>query len=122
VPECEILAATHAVRNFIRTREFFRIAAALETGAEHDMWSFQRYAKWLDNRTGWSLPAQISEPPDNEPSETAIGVSPLPPNVTAQKSPKRSVGSVPVPTAKEGSRIEIEPVEGGLGKILKKLE
>ena len=122
VPECEILVATHAVRNFIRTREFFRIAAALETGADHDMWSFQRYAKWLDNRTNWSLPAQISEPPDNEPPETAIGVSPLLPNVTALKSPKRSAGPIPVSAAKEGSRIEIEPVEGGLGKILKKLE
>src|SRR5580692_5150348 len=45
VPECEILVATHAVRNFIRTRDFFKIASALETGADHDMWSFQRYVK-----------------------------------------------------------------------------
>ena len=86
------------------------------------MWSFQRYAKWLDNRAGWSVPAQISEPPDNEPAETAIGASPFLPNVTAPKSPKRSAGPIPVSVAKEGSRIEIEPVEGGLGKILKKLE
>lgn len=122
VPECEILVATHAVRNFIRTREFFRIAAALETGADHDMWSFQRYTKWLDNRTGWSVPAQISEPPDNEPVEEAIGASPLLPNVTAPKPPKKSASPVPVSAAKEGRRIEIEPVEGGLGNILKKLE
>jgi twitching motility protein PilT len=45
VPECEILVATHAVKNFIRSREFFKISSALETGAEHGMWSFQRYAK-----------------------------------------------------------------------------
>ena len=122
VPECEILVATHAVRNFVRTREFFRIAAALETGGDHDMWSFQRYAKWLDNRTSWSVPAQISEPPDNEPAETATGASPLLPSATAPKSPKKSAGLTPASAAKEGSRIEIEPVEGGLGKILKKLE
>src|SRR6202789_1692909 len=58
VPECEILMATHAVKNFIRTREFFKIISALETGAENDMWTFQRYTKWLDSRTNWSLPDQ----------------------------------------------------------------
>ena len=122
VPECEILVATHAVKNFIRTREFFRIAAALETGADHDMWSFQRYAKWLDNRTSWSVPTQISEPPDNEPAEAGIGSALLPPNVAAPKLPRKNVGAAPVAPVKEGGRIEIEPVEGGLGKILKKLE
>src|SRR3989449_992565 len=35
VPECEILMATHAVKNFIRNRDFFKIISALETGAEH---------------------------------------------------------------------------------------
>src|SRR5229473_3025192 len=31
VPECEILIASHAVKNFVRTRDFFKIASALET-------------------------------------------------------------------------------------------
>src|SRR5262245_41734555 len=39
VPECEILTATNAVRNFIRNRDFFKISSSLETGAEHGMWS-----------------------------------------------------------------------------------
>src|SRR5262249_22486064 len=50
VPECEILMANHAVRNFIRNRDFFKIISAIETGAEHGMWSFQRYRSWLDSR------------------------------------------------------------------------
>src|ERR1039457_1530274 len=78
VPECEILVATHAVRNFVRTREFFRIAAALETGGDHDMWSFQRYAKWLDNRTQWVIPSQNPEPPDSEPAAATPDATPLP--------------------------------------------
>jgi twitching motility protein PilT len=118
VPECEILVATHAVKSFIRNREFFKIATALETGADHDMWSFQRYCKWLDNRTSWSFPGRISEPPDAEPAEA---VSPLP-IVLAPKSAKPGAGPAPTAAAKESGRIEIEPVEGGLGKILKKLE
>ena len=45
VPECEILVATHAVKNFIRNRDFFKIISAIETGADHGMWGFQRYCK-----------------------------------------------------------------------------
>src|SRR5579862_3862958 len=41
VPECEILMATHAVKNFVRNRDFFKITSSLETGAEHGMWTFQ---------------------------------------------------------------------------------
>src|SRR5436190_8759577 len=56
VPECEVLIATHAVKNFIRTRDFFKIASALETGAEHGMWTFQRYRTWMETRTNWHVP------------------------------------------------------------------
>src|ERR1043166_4419488 len=31
VPECEILIATHAIKNFIRNRDFFKIPSSLET-------------------------------------------------------------------------------------------
>src|ERR1017187_3007780 len=34
VPECEILVPTHAVKNFIRNRDFFKITSSLETGRE----------------------------------------------------------------------------------------
>src|SRR5213594_364377 len=58
VPECEILMATHAVKNFIRNRDFFKIISSLETGAEHGMWSFQRYRSWVESRTNWYIPGQ----------------------------------------------------------------
>ena len=122
VPECEILSATHAVKSLIRQRDFFKIASAIETGADHDMWSFQRYNKWLEQRTNWSLPGQNSEPPDNETSEPSGLVAAAPAMVHARKSTVKIPGHAPVTPVKEGSRIEIEPDEGGLGKILKKLE
>lgn len=122
VPECEILSATHAVKSLIRQRDFFKIASAIETGADHDMWSFQRYNKWLEQRTNWSLPGQNSEPPDNETSEPSGLVAAAPAMVHARKSTVKIPGHAPVMPVKEGSRIEIEPDEGGLGKILKKLE
>ncbi len=120
VPECEILLATHAVKNFIRTREFFKISTALETGAENDMWTFQRYAKWLDGRTNWSLPGQNSEPLENEPAEMVAPAPPLPPVASASKTFKKSSGEPQKTTTPEKSRIEIEPTEGGLQDILKK--
>jgi twitching motility protein PilT len=118
VPECEILVATHAVKNFIRTREFFKIASALETGADHGMWSFARYTKWLDGRTNWFVPGQNPEPAENEPVEN-VTYAPLPPMVSAPKLEKKNSGTTQNP-AKEKDRIEIEPVEGGLEKLLKK--
>ena len=121
VPECEILMATHAVKTFIRTREFFRIAAALETGADHDMWSFQRYAKWLDSRTNWFIPGQNPEPPDSETNEGTANASPLPPLV-APKPVKAGTSQKPAAPANASGRLEIEAVEGGLENILKNLQ
>jgi hypothetical protein len=114
--------ATLAVKNFIRTREFFKIISAVETGAEHGMWSFQRYAKWLETRTNFFVPDRNAEPPDSEPAETGFVSAPLPPVGAAQRTEKKSKTSVPVAGAKEGHRIDIEPVEGEFGKILKKPE
>jgi len=119
VPECEILVPTHAVKSFIRNRDFFKIINAIETGADSGMWTFQRYAKWLEGRTNFFVPGQSAEPPDSEPTETAPA-TPLPPIATAPKVEKK--GKVPSssPAANEGQRIEIEPEEGAFGKILKK--
>src|SRR5438132_10934535 len=77
VPECEILMATHAVKNFIRNREFFKIASSLETGADHGMWSFQRYRSWVDSRTNWYIPGQSPEPPDTESLEPPLRAAAL---------------------------------------------
>lgn len=125
VPECEILMATHAVKNFIRNGDFFKIVSSLETGAEHGMWSFQRYRTWLENRTNWSIPGQTAEPPDNEVPETTATPAILPAFTGTPKSPKQEKKVLPetpspAPSHRPGTRIEIEPVEGEFGKILKR--
>jgi hypothetical protein len=122
VPECEILVATHAVKNFIRNRDFFKIISAIETGADHGMWGFQRYCKWLETRNNLFVPGQGSELPDSEPAEATFVAAPLPSAVAAPRTEKKSRISPPAPGAKEGHRIEIEPVEGEFGKILKRPE
>jgi hypothetical protein len=84
------------------------------------MWTFQRYAKWLDNRAQWFIPGQSPEPPDTESAEPAAGL-PLPPASTAPKSHSAAIHKS-ADVAKAGGRLEIEAVEGGLENILKKLK
>ena len=121
VPECEVLMATHAVKNFIRNRDFFKIASALETGADKGMWSFQRYRGWLEGRRNWHIPDEGSEFPDTESSEPPSPVVSAPVKSSPTKPHKPSPPPQTAP-AKSASRIEIEPIEGGFEKILKKLE
>ena len=123
VPECEILMATHAVKNFIRTRDFFKIISALETGAEYGMWTFQRYAKWLDSRTNFFVPGETPEPPEARmPDDFPTAPPPLP--VSAPKMERKVPFAKPPIGAgvKDVQRIEIEPDESVFGKILKKRE
>jgi twitching motility protein PilT len=118
VPECEILMATHAVKNFIRTREFFKVITAIETGADHGMWTFQRYAKWLETRTNFFIPGQNAEPPDSEPAESLPATATLPALTTS--APRVVEKTAKTHSAHDSGRIEIEPIEGEFGKILKK--
>jgi twitching motility protein PilT len=117
VPECEVLMANHPVKNFIRTRDFFKIASVLETGAEHGMWTFQRYRTWLQNRQKWHMPNEPAEAPDSEPAGEASHLPPLPAPVKPGKT-----AAPEKPSTQTGGRIEIEPEEGDWGKILKKNE
>jgi twitching motility protein PilT len=112
VPECELLLPTNPVKAHIRNRDFFKIASVLETGAEHGMWTFPRYKLWLDKRTQWSIPSSPAAPlSDPDPTSPPPASSSLP----------REKRLPPHPASQE-RRIEIEPVEGGLKKLLRKFE
>ncbi len=130
VPECEVLMATNAVKNFIRTRDFFKIATSIETGADHGMWTFQRYARWLDGRKNFYIPGQTPESaedktPDDIPAAASLPLSAPVSRPAATPKPDRYTPSTPAPTPRAATsgdvhRIEIDPDEGGFGKILKK--
>lgn len=127
VPECEIMVATHAVRNFIRNRDFFKIASSIETGADHGMWSGQRYRNWLESKKNWHMPSQETEQPDTDPAENTspavvpgtLTAAPVFPTVTKPAAEPKGPPAFPI-APRPGARIEIEPVEGEFGKILKR--
>ncbi|MHC1766502.1 MAG: type IV pilus twitching motility protein PilT [Verrucomicrobiia bacterium] len=123
VPECEILAPTHPIKAFIRNREFFRIVSVLETGAEHGMWTFDRYRTWLDRKTNFFVPGRDTESVEGEsaePAPPAVALPSLPP--AAKSAPAKAPPMAPAEAAPGGKpgRIEIEPDDTPFGKILKR--
>src|SRR5690606_8125036 len=113
VPECEILQPTHAVRNFIRRGEFQQVPAALETGADHGMWTFARYRNWMAAKRDWYVPSKKSDGLEAaEPAPVRSSVPRVSSGKTAPAVPP-STGAVPSPAKPDASgRIEIEPEEG----------
>jgi twitching motility protein PilT len=121
VPECEILRSTSSVKTFIRNRDFFKLPQALETGAEHGMWSFDRYQTWMAKRTQWHIPSSDDEAPDQEEAAPVADASPATP---ISSTPVKSSSAATVPAADTkppGARIEIEPEEGGMDELIKRL-
>ena len=119
VPECEVLIPSNPVKAHIRNRDFFKIISALEIGAEHGMWTFQRYCNWLEKRTNWFIPGQIPETPDGEMED--LPAPPIAPSGVGAPKPAQQETKQKMPAAAVAGdgRIEIEPIESGFGKILK---
>ncbi len=123
VPECEILMTTMAVKSFIRQGDLFKIISAIETGAESGMWTFQRYQNWLENKKTWYFP-DPEEKAESESAETEPPAVALPrPGDGARpvKAEPKPLEGAPAPAPKPSGPIEIEPVEGGLEELIKKL-
>ena len=60
VPECEILVANAAVRASIRANQLQRLPGIIETGRADGMWSWDRYRRWLDDRSSFTQPPSSS--------------------------------------------------------------
>jgi twitching motility protein PilT len=125
VPECEILMPTHAVKNFVRRGEFFKIASSMETGADQGMYTYLRYRNWLDAKKTWHFPEDRSEEEvtgefqDVEEMRMAVQ---SPPPVIGKSPPASARPPVPEKASPRDDRLEIQPVEGGMEAIISKLK
>ena len=123
IPECELLLPTHAVKSHIRGGEFHKIVSALETGAEHGMWTFPRYTTWLDSRKSWHHGGGALL----EGAELSSSNEALPPLIAHTLSPdstpsvRRTAKITSGAPAAGAGRIEIEPIEGAVDELLRKL-
>lgn len=117
VAECEVLLGTHAVKNVVRTEEFFKLAHVLERGAAEGMWTFERYRQWLDAKQDWVRPDV----------ETVDGLDPARELGTASKLEEEEV---PEPVESKPHRrrereedvIVLQPSEESIQDILSELE
>jgi twitching motility protein PilT len=121
VPECEILRPTNSVKTFVRNRDFFKLPQALETGAEYGMWSFERYQNWLSKRSQWHVPNPQDEAPDREEGAPGEAQSSHPVPAANPLAPPSPSPVLPPEAKRSGAPIEIEPVEGGLDELIKRL-
>ena len=55
VPRCELLLASNGAKGSIRTGAFSQLANVIQSSGEEGMWSFDRYGRWIEQRTDWVL-------------------------------------------------------------------
>jgi len=137
VPECEILLpSTHAIKNFIRRGEFFKMMSSMETGAEAGMWTYARYRTWLDTKKTWHTPGERPDEPASEEMPVIEDAKTALPPITFRTpsaapaaaaspaaTPAPSSSAAPgTPTRNKEGLLEIEPEEGGLEAIISKLK
>jgi twitching motility protein PilT len=69
VPRCELLLASTSAKGTIRAGTFSHLANVIQSGGEEGMWSFDRYGRWMEQRTDWALAGSTSA--EEEPRRAA---------------------------------------------------
>lgn len=60
VPRCEVLTASAAAKGTIRGGQFSQLATVIQAGGEEGMWSFDRYQRWMAQKTDWVASTQAT--------------------------------------------------------------
>ena len=93
VPRCEVLLASSAAKGTLRAGQFTQIPNVILSGGEEGMWTFDRYQRWMEQKTDWVRPA-----PTRSPSEEVTAVV----NVPKAPPPQASANAAEV-LAKDGA-------------------
>ena len=51
-----MLFASSASRGAIRAGQFSQLATVIQSGGEDGMWTFDRYDRWIAQKTDWTAP------------------------------------------------------------------
>jgi twitching motility protein PilT len=60
VPRCELLLGSTSARGTIRAGTFSQLANVIQSGGEEGMWSFDRYGRWIEQRSAWTCAGRTS--------------------------------------------------------------
>ncbi len=80
VPECEIMFASTPARIAIREGKYFKLKDVMQTGASENMWTFSRYASWIEAKKNWYVASEKEVYEDSKDS------APIPPRLELPKS------------------------------------
>ncbi len=73
VPRCEVLLASSGARGTLRAGQFSHIPNVILAGGEEGMWTFDRYQRWMEQKTDWVRPAAPrSAPPDDDMKTVSV--------------------------------------------------
>ncbi|OFZ55208.1 MAG: hypothetical protein A2428_17165 [Bdellovibrionales bacterium RIFOXYC1_FULL_54_43] len=126
IPQCEVLVANTSAKSNIRAGQFSQIVSTIQVGGEDGMWSFDRYARWIEQKKDWVRPSQATPLKENEEAVAAeallraSGIAPARSAATpsATRGPlKQEPGQkkpAPKPDTAETGRIEIPVSEEDL--------
>ena len=96
VPRCEVLLASSGARGTLRAAQFSHIPNVILAGGEEGMWTFDRYQRWMEQKTDWVRPARERTPPADE-NMKVVSV----PKATPAHSPAPAAASDPHRVAPE---------------------
>jgi twitching motility protein PilT len=96
VPRCEVLLASSGARGTLRAGQFSHIPNVILAGGEEGMWTFDRYQRWMEQKTDWVRPAGLRPSPADETAKV-ISV----PKAAPTRSPPPTAGSDAQRTAAE---------------------
>ena len=66
VPRCEVLLASSGARGTLRAGQFSHLPNVILAGGEEGMWTFDRYQRWIEQKTDWVRPAVVRPSPADE--------------------------------------------------------
>lgn len=69
VPRCELLVANTGIRGTLRAGQFSHIPNVILAGGEEGMWTFDRYQRWMEQKTDWVRPVSVRSPAADEPAK-----------------------------------------------------
>jgi twitching motility protein PilT len=108
-PKCEILFGSSAAKGTIRSGQMSQIANVILSGGEDNMWTLDRYQRWMEQKSDWVRPAaRPAASPDimksvNVPKPAAAA----PPGPAPSPSPAATAKPVSAPTPAADSPAEI---------------
>jgi twitching motility protein PilT len=131
VPKCEILFGSSAAKGTIRSGQMSQIANVILSGGDDGMWTFDRYQRWIEQKSDWVRPAARPAAAPAAAEMVKVVNVPHPASAAAAKpasSPrpapaaKSSTASTPAPDSPSEITIDEDLDLNELAELARKIE